>query len=256
MEKLDRDDTMLRLLHKVIDALDLDCSRPGLLLTKHIRSRPLTFLPRSDVLALPLGFALLGSGFCGSGSLFPLSLHETQAIVFYELAFHFNPHCAEACNNLGVIYKDRDNLDKAVEGYQDSRNKFRTGVLYRDAGSISLAIEAYEQCLKIDPDSHNAGQYCGKHYAALMGAEMNHAKEKVIMRRPILGHMIFLQKEIVDRSCGNNSLHIETRPIEDDLVFYSFVQIHSQFSTNTFPSWDRAQTMRVIAYKRSVKYEP
>lgn len=41
-----------------------------------------------------------------------------QAIVFYELAFHFNPHCAEACNNLGVLYKDRDNLDKAVECYQ------------------------------------------------------------------------------------------------------------------------------------------
>lgn len=35
---------------------------------------------------------------------------------------------------------------------------FTTGVLYRDAGSISLAIEAYEQCLKIDPDSRNAGQ--------------------------------------------------------------------------------------------------
>lgn len=41
-----------------------------------------------------------------------------QAIVFYELAFHFNPQCAEACNNLGVIYKDRENLDKAVECYQ------------------------------------------------------------------------------------------------------------------------------------------
>lgn len=38
--------------------------------------------------------------------------------MFYELAFHFNNHCAEACNNLGVIYKDRDNLDKAVECYQ------------------------------------------------------------------------------------------------------------------------------------------
>lgn len=36
----------------------------------------------------------------------------------YELALHFNPQCAEACNNLGVIYKDRDNLDKAVECYQ------------------------------------------------------------------------------------------------------------------------------------------
>jgi tetratricopeptide (TPR) repeat protein len=33
-----------------------------------------------------------------------------------------------------------------------------TGVLYRDAGNISMAIDAYEQCLKIDPDSRNAGQ--------------------------------------------------------------------------------------------------
>lgn len=32
------------------------------------------------------------------------------------------------------------------------------GVLYRDAGNIGLAIDAYEQCLKIDPDSRNAGQ--------------------------------------------------------------------------------------------------
>jgi lipoprotein NlpI len=42
----------------------------------------------------------------------------------YELALHFNPHCAEACNNLGVIYKDRDNLDKAVECYQVCHEKF------------------------------------------------------------------------------------------------------------------------------------
>lgn len=52
------------------------------------------------------------------GVLFIYLFIFMQAIVFYELAFHFNPHCAEACNNLGVIYKDRDNLDKAVECYQ------------------------------------------------------------------------------------------------------------------------------------------
>lgn len=32
------------------------------------------------------------------------------------------------------------------------------GVLYRDAGNITAAIDAYEECLKIDPDSRNAGQ--------------------------------------------------------------------------------------------------
>jgi len=47
-----------------------------------------------------------------------------KANVFYELALHFNPRCAEACNNLGVIYKDRDNLDKAVECYQVSEINF------------------------------------------------------------------------------------------------------------------------------------
>ncbi|GJS62163.1 probable UDP-N-acetylglucosamine--peptide N-acetylglucosaminyltransferase SPINDLY [Tanacetum coccineum] len=42
------------------------------------------------------------------------------AIVLYELAFHYNPHCAKACNNLRVINKDIDNLDKAAECYQES----------------------------------------------------------------------------------------------------------------------------------------
>jgi tetratricopeptide (TPR) repeat protein len=52
-----------------------------------------------------------------------------KAIVFYELALHFNPRCAEACNNLGVIYKDRDNLDKAVECYQVSGTN--NGLLFK-----------------------------------------------------------------------------------------------------------------------------
>ncbi|CAI8603484.1 unnamed protein product [Vicia faba] len=95
-----------------------------------------------------------------------------MAIVFYELAFHYNPHYAEACNNLGVIYKDRDNLDKASKmdaatsmiekaiitnlTYAEAYNNL--GVLYKDAGDIALANNAYEQRLKIDPNSRNAGQ--------------------------------------------------------------------------------------------------
>ena len=35
----------------------------------------------------------------------------------YEMALHFNPACAEAHNNLGVLYKERDNLERAVECY-------------------------------------------------------------------------------------------------------------------------------------------
>lgn len=45
------------------------------------------------------------------------------------------------------------------------------GVLYRDAGDITLAIEAYEQCLKIDPDSRNAGQVFNLLVATFLSCE-------------------------------------------------------------------------------------
>ena len=35
-----------------------------------------------------------------------------KACSMYELTTYFNPRCAEAFNNLGVIYKDFDNLPK------------------------------------------------------------------------------------------------------------------------------------------------
>ncbi|KAI5417099.1 hypothetical protein KIW84_041911 [Lathyrus oleraceus] len=54
------------------------------------------------------------------------------AASMVEKAIIANPTYTEAYNNLGVLYKD--------------------------VGDIALAINAYEQCLKIDPDSRNAGQ--------------------------------------------------------------------------------------------------
>ncbi len=35
----------------------------------------------------------------------------------YEMALHFNPECAEAHNNLGVLYKEQDNMERAVQCY-------------------------------------------------------------------------------------------------------------------------------------------
>ncbi|OIW21396.1 hypothetical protein TanjilG_02563 [Lupinus angustifolius] len=79
--------------------------------------------------------------------------------VFYELAFHFNPHCVEACNNLGVIYKDRDNLDKAVECYQlalsikpnfsQSLNNF--GVVYTVQGKMDASASMIEKAIIANP---------------------------------------------------------------------------------------------------------
>ncbi|KAG0497293.1 hypothetical protein HPP92_001984 [Vanilla planifolia] len=83
----------------------------------------------------------------------------TKAIVFYELALHFNPHCAEACNNLGVIYKDRDNLDKAVECYQTalsikpnfSQSLNNLGVVYTVQGKIDAAASMIEKAIVANP---------------------------------------------------------------------------------------------------------
>lgn len=42
---------------------------------------------------------------------------NTSSACRYELAIHFNPVCAEAYNNLGVLHKERDNLERAVQCY-------------------------------------------------------------------------------------------------------------------------------------------
>ncbi|KAK4582753.1 hypothetical protein RGQ29_025789 [Quercus rubra] len=83
----------------------------------------------------------------------------TKAIVFYELAIHFNPHCAEACNNLGVIYKDRDNLDKAVECInwlcQSNRNFSQSlnnlGVVFTVQGKMDAAANLIEKAIIANP---------------------------------------------------------------------------------------------------------
>jgi protein O-GlcNAc transferase len=45
-----------------------------------------------------------------------------DAKVCYEMAVLFDSKCAEAYNNLGVIYKDRGNLDQAIHYYGQALN--------------------------------------------------------------------------------------------------------------------------------------
>ena len=96
------------------------------------------------------------------------------AASMIEKAIIANPTYAEAYNNLGLylasfvvpkyiiiaghpikLYKSIGSLHNLIIYHPPP---FCSGVLYRDAGNISMAITAYEQCLKIDPDSRNAGQ--------------------------------------------------------------------------------------------------
>ncbi|CAM8888721.1 unnamed protein product [Rhodiola kirilowii] len=89
-----------------------------------------------------------------------------KAVECYQKALSIKPNFSQSLNNLGVVYTVQGKLDAAAimiekaivanPTYSEAYNNL--GVLYRDAGNISLAIEAYEQCLKLDPDSRNAGQ--------------------------------------------------------------------------------------------------
>ncbi|CAL5419645.1 unnamed protein product [Camellia sinensis] len=89
-----------------------------------------------------------------------------KAVECYQLALSIKPNFSQSLNNLGVVYTVQGKMDAAAgmiekaivanPTYAEAYNNL--GVLYRDAGNITLAIEAYEQCLKIDPDSRNAGQ--------------------------------------------------------------------------------------------------
>ncbi|KAE8681865.1 putative UDP-N-acetylglucosamine--peptide N-acetylglucosaminyltransferase SPINDLY [Hibiscus syriacus] len=86
--------------------------------------------------------------------------------IFLQLALSIKPNFSQSLNNLGVVYTVQGKMDAAASmiekaiiacpTYAEAYNNL--GVLYRDAGNISMAITAYEQCLKIDPDSRNAGQ--------------------------------------------------------------------------------------------------
>ncbi|KAE8671657.1 putative UDP-N-acetylglucosamine--peptide N-acetylglucosaminyltransferase SPINDLY [Hibiscus syriacus] len=89
-----------------------------------------------------------------------------KAVECYQLALSIKPNFSQSLNNLGVVYTVQGKMDVAASmiekaiiacpTYAEAYNNL--GVLYRDAGNISMAITAYEQCLKIDPDSRNAGQ--------------------------------------------------------------------------------------------------
>ncbi|KAK7345311.1 hypothetical protein VNO77_15912 [Canavalia gladiata] len=89
-----------------------------------------------------------------------------KAVECYQLALTIKPNFSQSLNNLGVVYTVQGKMDAAASmiekaiianpTYAEAYNNL--GVLYRDAGDIALAIDAYEQCLKIDPDSRNAGQ--------------------------------------------------------------------------------------------------
>jgi len=77
--------------------------------------------------------------------------------ICYELAIKFNPQCAEAYNNLGVLYKGKNNLERATQCYQlalqinprFSQTLNNLGVIYTIQGKV-CDKESIASCTKLD----------------------------------------------------------------------------------------------------------
>ncbi|GFH15820.1 TPR_REGION domain-containing protein, partial [Haematococcus lacustris] len=89
-----------------------------------------------------------------------------KAVFMYETAVQYNPACAEAHNNLGVIYKRRENLEKAMECYAAAltvkpdfpQSLNNMGVIYTAQGRAQEALTLLTAAITACPtyaEAHN-----------------------------------------------------------------------------------------------------
>lgn len=50
-----------------------------------------------------------------TGVLYSEAQMHAKAVYFYQMALHFNPNNSRALNNLGITYKNLDNMERSVE---------------------------------------------------------------------------------------------------------------------------------------------
>jgi protein O-GlcNAc transferase len=83
-----------------------------------------------------------------------------ESIRHFEKIITLKPDFAEAHNNLGVVFKEINQLDEAVESYKNAINinpKFaeahnNLGNALRSLGELNDAVKSFESAIKIKPD--------------------------------------------------------------------------------------------------------
>jgi len=80
-----------------------------------------------------------------------------DAAAFYENILKYEPESARINNNLGAIYYNRGDLNKAAEFYQNAAKSgnfpqphFNLGNIYQMKGDIASAIKEYEKAIAVD----------------------------------------------------------------------------------------------------------
>ena len=91
-----------------------------------------------------------------------VKVHERdpeRAMKLYERAVAVSPGCSEALYNLGVIYAEFEEVDKAIFAYRSTIKENpgcaaahnNLGVLYRNKGLMGLALQCYEAAIRVQP---------------------------------------------------------------------------------------------------------
>ena len=150
-----------------------------------------------------------------------------KAIICYELSIHFNPTCCEAYNNLGVIFKDRDNLERATECYlsalQVDPHYYQTlnnlSVVYTMQGDLEEAHKYVSAALESNPQYAEAYNNLGVLY-----------RDEGRTEDAISCYNTCLQKAPGSRNASQNlllALNYRNRPM--DAVFNTHKQWGIQF---------------------------
>ena len=97
-----------------------------------------------------------------------------DAAAFYENILKYEPESARINNNLGAIYYNRGDLNKAAEFYQNAAKSgdfaqphFNLGNIYQMKGDIASAIKEYEKAIAVDPNFIYAYQNLASIYSKI-----------------------------------------------------------------------------------------
>ncbi len=87
-----------------------------------------------------------------------------EAIVAYKHSLSIKPDCAEAHNNMGVIFRVQGKLDKAIDAYKRAisikpncaETYNNMGDTLQEQGNLEEAIELYKRAISLKPDYADA----------------------------------------------------------------------------------------------------
>ena len=125
----------------------------------------------------PLGALGRPAAYCACGLLlFALATRTfvqccmyTDVEYLYITTIERNPECWMAYNNLGVLYSERGDSEKAIDCYQnairinprDEKAYLNLGIVLKRLGQVDRAIEQYQTVLGVNPDSAEAHMLLG-----------------------------------------------------------------------------------------------